>query len=220
MAIGSFATDDDGRSHGASVIDAFATSRVARRRRAALRVAFAIVVAAIAAGCEQSRLRAPDVRYEPTPQHVVTEMLELARVGANDVVYDLGCGDGRIVITAVKTFGARGVCVDIDPERIRESRANAEQAGVAQRIRFLTQDLFETDLRDATVVTLFLWPSLNLKLRPTLWRDLAPGTRVVSYVHDMGDWSPRETRVVESGHGPRTIRLWVIPAARGDDRRR
>lgn len=202
------------------MIAAFNNSWSARCRRGAAFVASVIVIAAVMAGCEQSRLRAPDVRYEPTPQHVVTEMLELARVGANDVVYDLGCGDGRIVITAVKAYGARGVCVDIDPERIRESRANAEQAGVAQRIRFLTQDLFATDIRDATVVTLFLWPSLNLKLRPTLWRDLAPGTRVVSYVHDMGDWSPRETRVVDSGHGPRTIRLWVIPSARGDDRRR
>jgi trans-aconitate methyltransferase len=173
-------------------------------------------LAAATAGCQQPLLRAPDVRYEPTPQHVVTEMLSIANVGAGDVVYDLGCGDGRIVITAVRQFGAaRGVCVDIDPQRIRESRANAEQAGVAQRISFLNQDLFKTDIRDATVVTLFLWPTLNLKLRPTLWRDLRPGTRVVSYVHDMGDWSPQQTRTVDSGYGTRKVYLWVVPAGGG-----
>ena len=176
-----------------------------------------VAMAAAAAGCEQRIpgqpvMRPPDVRYEPTPQHVVTEMLRLAEVGADDVVYDLGCGDGRIVIAAVKQLGARGVCVDIDPQRIRESRANAEQAGVAQRISFLNQDLFDTDIRDATVVTLFLSPSVNLRLRPTLRRDLKPGTRIVSYVHSMGDWTPQETRTVESGDGTRKLFLWVIPA--------
>ena len=160
----------------------------------------------------QQAARVPDVPYEPTPHHVVTEMLRLAQIRADDVVYDLGCGDGRIVIAAVKQFGARGVCVDIDPERIRESRANAEDAGVTQRIRFLTQDLFDTDIRDATVVTLFLWPHVNLKLRPKLWRDLKPGTRIVSYVHDMGDWIPQEARTVDSVHGPRNVYLWIVPA--------
>jgi SAM-dependent methyltransferase len=183
--------------------------RVARRWGAL--VVCVAALAAAAAGC-QPMLRAPDVPYEPTPQHVVTEMLSIAKVGANDVVYDLGCGDGRIVITAVKQFGARGVCVDIDPQRIQESRANADKAGVAERITFLTQDLFETDIHDATVVTLFLWPSVNLKLRPALWRDLRPGTRVVSYVHDMGDWIPQEVRTVQSGSGTRKLYLWVIPA--------
>ncbi len=202
------------------MIAVFATPTPASVNVVRARATVLVLLAALTGGCEQSRLRAPDVRYEPTPQHVVTELLTLAKVGASDVVYDLGCGDGRIVITAVKTFGARGVCVDIDPERIRESRVNAEQAGVAERIRFLTQDLFETDIRDATVVTLFLWPSLNLKLRPTLWRDLKPGTRVVSYVHDMGDWSPRQTRVVDSGHGSRNIYLWEIPPAGGEGRPR
>ena len=139
-------------------------------------------------------------------------MLKLAQVGANDVVYDLGCGDGRIVIAAVKQLGARGVCVDIDAQRIRESRANAEDAGVAQRILFLNQDLFDTDIGDATVITLFLWPSVNLKLRPKLWRDLKPGTRVVSYVHSMGDWTPQEARIVEGARGPRQLFLWIVPA--------
>ena len=179
----------------------------------AARICMLAIIAA-AAGCGQlpqtADLRAPDVPYEPTPQHVVAEMLNLAKVTPNDVVYDLGCGDGRIVIAAAKAFGARGVCVDIDPERIRESRANAERAGVAQRIRFLNQDLFETDIGDATVVTLFLYPDVNLKLRPKLWRDLAPGTRVVSYVHDMGDWTPRETQTVQTSRGSRKVRLWII----------
>jgi SAM-dependent methyltransferase len=183
-----------------------------KRRLAAIFCTLAM--AAAVGGCEQfpqaSAAREPDVPYEPTPQHVVAEMLNLANVGPNDVVYDLGCGDGRIVIAAVKAFSARGVCVDIDPQRILESRANAGQAGVAQRIRFLTQDLFETDIGDATVVTLFLYPDVNLRLRPKLWRDLRPGTRVVSYVHDMGDWTAVETRTVQTSRGSRKIYLWTI----------
>jgi len=137
-------------------------------------------------------------------------MLQLARVTADDVVYDLGCGDGRLVIAAAK-LGARGVCVDIDPQRIRESRANAERGGVAERIRFRNEDLFDTEISGATVVTLFLWQSVNEKLRPRLWRQLKPGTRVVSYIHSMGDWRPRETVNVESARGPRKVFLWIIP---------
>jgi ribosomal protein L11 methylase PrmA len=181
-------------------------------------VVCAVVMAATTGVCqqpaaqEQQAARVPDVPYEPTPNHVVTEMLQLAQVRSGDVVYDLGCGDGRIVIAAVKQFGARGVCVDIDPQRILESRANAEEAGVTQRMQFLTQDLFDTDIRDATVVTLFLYPDVNLKLRPKLWRDLKPGTRVVSYVHDMGDWTPQEVRTVEGTRGPRKVYLWIVPA--------
>ena len=169
---------------------------------------------ALAAGCDSvvstRTLRAPDVPYEPTPQHIVAEMLDMAKVTSADVVYDLGCGDGRIVIAAVKDRGARGVCVDIDPQRIKESRENALKAGVIDRITFLNQDLFETDIRDATVVTLFLWPAVNMKLRPKLWSDLRPGTRVVSFVHDMRDWAPQETRTVQSGYGARNVYLWVI----------
>jgi SAM-dependent methyltransferase len=181
-------------------------------------VSCAVAIAAATGGCERlAALGQPapqvlDVPYEPSPHHVVAEMLNLAQVGANDVVYDLGCGDGRIVIAAVKERGARGVCVDIDPQRIRESRANAENAGVAERILFLNQDLFDTDIGDATVVTVFLWPSMNLKLRPKLWRELKAGTRVVSYVHSMGEWTPQEARTVESGHGPRNLFLWIVPA--------
>ena len=170
---------------------------------------------ALAAGCDSvvstRTLRAPDVPYEPTPQHIVAEMLDMAKVTSADVVYDLGCGDGRIVIAAVKDRGARGVCVDIDPKRIEESRENALKAGVSDRIKFLNQDLFETDIRDATVVTLFLWPAVNMKLRPKLWRELRPGTRVVSYVHDMRDWAPVDTRTVQSTYGTRNVYLWIIP---------
>ncbi len=177
----------------------------------------AFAAAAATAGCErpaaeQAPSRAPDVRFEPTPHGAVAEMMRLAKVGPEDTVYDLGCGDGRIVIAAAK-LGARGVCVDIDPRRIRESRANAAGAGVAQRIVFRTEDLFETEIAGATVVTLFLWPDLNLKLRPRLQRELRSGARVVSYVHSMGDWTPQQTRNVETPHGPRKLFLWIIRPA-------
>lgn len=157
-------------------------------------------------------LRAPDVPYEPSPEHVVTEIIRLARLTPGDVVYDLGCGDGRIVIAAVRNTGVRGACVDIDPERIAESRENARRAGVSDRIEFLTQDLFETDIRRATVVTLFLWPEINLKLRPKLLRELEPGSRVISYMHDMGDWQPHETVPVHSGRRATAVYRWNIPS--------
>jgi SAM-dependent methyltransferase len=155
-------------------------------------------------------LRAPDARYEPTAMDVVEVMLRLADVGEGDVVYDLGCGDGRIVIAAARERGARGVCVDIDPQRIAESRENARQANVADRIRFLNQDLFATDIGEASVVMLFLLPEVNLKLRPKLWRELKPGTRVVSHWHDMGDWKPQDTVRVRSGGRERPVYLWII----------
>lgn len=152
-----------------------------------------------------------DVPYVPTPQNVVDEMLTLANVTKDDVVYDLGCGDGRLVITAVKKFGARrGFGVDIDPERIAESNANAKAAGVTDRVKFAVQDLFQTDLKDATVVTLYLLPEVNLKLRPKLLSELRPGTRVVSHSFDMGDWKPQKTLTVTPG-GQR-LHLWTIPA--------
>jgi SAM-dependent methyltransferase len=155
--------------------------------------------------------RAPDVPYEPSPEHVVTEIIRLARLVQGDVVYDLGCGDGRIVIAAVTIPGVRGVCVDIDPERIAESRENARRAKVEDRITFLTQDLFQTNIGDATVVTLFLWPKVNLKLRPKLLAELASGSRVISYMHDMGDWTPDETVPVHSGKRDTAVYLWRIP---------
>ncbi len=152
-----------------------------------------------------------DVPYVPTPQNVVDEMLRLAGVTKGDVVYDLGCGDGRLVITAVNKFGAsRGFGVDIDPQRIEESNANAKAAGVTDRVRFAVQDLFQTDLKDATVVTLYLLPEVNLKLRPKLLSELRPGTRVVSHSFDMGDWKPQKAITVQPG-GQR-LYLWTIPA--------
>ena len=156
-------------------------------------------------------LRAPDVRYEPTGAEVVQVMLRLGNVAAGDVVFDLGCGDGRIVIAAVRQAAARGVCVDIDPQRIAESRENARRAGVLDRIEFRNEDLFATDLKGATVVMLFLWPDLNLKLRPRLMRELPPGTRIVSHWHDMGDWKAQETVSVTSNGRTRNIYLWTIP---------
>jgi SAM-dependent methyltransferase len=170
----------------------------------------ALALAVTAGSCAQPSAPAPrpDVRYEPTPRHVVETMLDLAQVTPADVVYDLGCGDGRIVIAAVQ-LGARGVCVDIDPERIRESRENARNAGVVERITLLQENLFGTDLGGATVVTLFLSPSVNVKLRPKLLGETRPGTRIVSYVHDMGEWKPRETRRVQGDYGPREVYLWI-----------
>jgi ribosomal protein L11 methylase PrmA len=134
-------------------------------------------------------------------------MLRLAGVVEDDIVYDLGCGDGRIVIAAARDFGARGVGVDIDPRRIAESRENAQKAGVTSRVEFREEDLFEADFHDATVVTLFLWPSVNLKLRPILMKQLRPGTRVVSYIHDMGSWEPEKVIAVNR----KRIYLWTIP---------
>jgi precorrin-6B methylase 2 len=153
-----------------------------------------------------SATRSLDVPYEPSSPQVVGAMLRLAGVGPGDVVYDLGCGDGRIVIAAA-TLGARAVGVDLDPERIREARANARAAGVADRVELREGDLFATDVSPATVVTLFLWPHVNLRLRPKLLRELRPGSRIVSHLHDMGDWPPRETIDV----GGARVHLWVVP---------
>jgi SAM-dependent methyltransferase len=157
---------------------------------------------------------APGVRYEPTAMDVVETMLQMAEVRASDVVADLGCGDGRIVIEAVRRYGARGVCVDIDPRRIEEARANAVRAGVTDRIDFLTQDLFATDLREVSVVMLFLSPEFNLRLRPKLERELAPGSRVVSHWHDMGDWRATRTVRMRSDGRERPVYLWVLHGRR------
>lgn len=142
---------------------------------------------------------------------VVSAMLQLAKVGPGDVVYDLGCGDGRIVIAAARDFGARGVCVDIDPQRIAESRENAARAGVTDRIQFVQEDLLATDIGPATVVMLFLSAPLNLQVRPKLLRELKSGTRIVSHWHDMGDWKPRQTVMILSGGRERPIYLWTVP---------
>ncbi|AWV06270.1 SAM-dependent methyltransferase [Marilutibacter maris] len=150
--------------------------------------------------------RTPDVVYVPTPQPVVDAMLEIADVGADDVVYDLGSGDGRIPITAARRWGTRGVGVEIHPLRIREANLAAHRAGVAEQVTFIEADLFEIDLSSATVVTLYLLPDLNLKLRPRLLR-LAPGTRIVTHNYHMGDWTPERQRVI----GDSVIYAWTVP---------
>ncbi|HVF63740.1 MAG TPA: 50S ribosomal protein L11 methyltransferase [Casimicrobiaceae bacterium] len=156
----------------------------------------------------QQGLRQPDVIYVPTRQTVVDAMLKVANVKAGDVLYDLGCGDGRIPVTAAK-LGARAVCIDIDPKRIAEANENVKKNNVGDRVKVLNQDLFTTDISEATVVSLYLLPSLNLKLRPTLWRTLKPGTRIVSHDFDMGDWKPEQTIKV----GTRTVYFWTVPDA-------
>jgi ubiquinone/menaquinone biosynthesis C-methylase UbiE len=155
------------------------------------------------------QLRAPDVVYVPTPQEVVDAMLELAQVKSTDVIYDLGSGDGRIPITAAQKYGARGVGIDINPERIKEANDNLKKANVGDKVKFLTADLFETNISEATVITLYLLPSLNEKLRPKLFRELKPGTRVVSHAFSMGDaWPPEKTLDVNG----RNVYFWTIPA--------
>ena len=152
-----------------------------------------------------------DVPYVPTPEAVVSRMLEMAEVKKDEMLYDLGSGDGRIVITAARKYGARGVGYDLDPLRIKESNENAQRAGVADRVRFVQGDLFEADLSGANVVTLYLLPEVNDKLRPKLLRELKPGTRVVSHNYGMTDWEPLELAEVEVAGDPHYIYYWVIP---------
>ena len=152
--------------------------------------------------------REPDVVYVPTPTAVVEAMLQLARVDGDDVLYDLGSGDGRIPIAAAKKFGTRGVGIDINPVRVREANANARAARVTDLVSFREEDLFEADFSEATVVTLYLLPALNIKLRPKLLAELRPGTRIVSHAFDMGtDWEPEQTVGVNSS----VIYLWTVP---------
>ena len=184
-------------------------------RRTRLTCLMLIVVAAAltawtpapASAQDTGTLRRPDVIYVPTPPEVVDAMLKVANVGPKDVVYDLGCGDGRIVVAAVKDFGARaGIGIDIDPERIKEAEANVQTSGVAGKVKIRNEDLFEANFSEASVVTLYLLPSLNLKLRPKLWKELKVGTRIVSHAFDMGDWPPEQTLEVDG----RTVYYWTI----------
>src|SRR5215471_11792495 len=155
-----------------------------------------LVCAAAAQAPEQIQINPPYVR---TPDHVVTALLKLANVRATDLLYDLGCGDGRIVIAAAKEYGAHGVGIDIDPERVQEARDNARKAGVESLVKFELNDLFNADIHNATVVALYLLPEVNLRLRPKLLKELKPGTRVVSHSFDMGDWKPEKEQEVEGG---------------------
>ena len=157
-----------------------------------------------------SQPRDPDLApYIPTPQEVVNRMLELAEVKTTDIVYDLGSGDGRIPITAAKRYGARGVGIDFDPQRIAESNANARREGVTDRVEFILGDALQADVSEATVVTLYLLSSSNIKLRPILTRQLSPGTRIVSHAFDMGDWLADRIEIFKDYRGnPRTLYLW------------
>jgi predicted RNA methylase len=177
--------------------------------------AFLILVAGLAAAQTAAPRREPDVPYVPTTDAAVHAMLKLAAVTRGDVVYDLGCGDGRLVVAAAKEYGARGVGIDIDPDRIREAKENARKAGVENLTRFEENDLFKVDIHEASVVTLFLLSSINEKLRPKLIRDLRPGTRIVSNTFQMGNWKPDREETVESAdedsYFSRKIYLWLIP---------
>src|SRR6266481_1388309 len=162
-----------------------------------------------------------DVPYVPTTEEAVKAMLILADVTKTDTVYDLGCGDGRIVIAAAKEYGAHGVGIDINPERIQEAKANAKKAGVENLVRFEENDLFLADIHEASVVTLFLLADINLKLRPKLLRDLKPGTRLVSNTFDMGDWRPdKEATVGDPGDVAHPfshkLYLWIVPPRAGN----
>jgi predicted O-methyltransferase YrrM len=159
----------------------------------------------------QAQQRQADVPYVPTPNEVVDRMLQLANVTGDDTLYDLGSGDGRIVITAAQRYGTRGTGIDINPELVQQSQANAQAANVADRVEFVQQDLFQTDLNKATVVTLYLLPDINLKLRPKLLRELKPGTRIVSHDFNMGEWEPEQVVQVQGPNRQHTIYYWVVP---------
>lgn len=166
----------------------------------------------LATGCSTPGIRL-DAPYVVTPYAVVDEMLRLASVGPSDVVFDLGCGDGRIVIAAAERHGARGVGIDIDPRRIEEANAAARGAGVADRVRFTVQDLFETDFSAATVVALYLFPELNARLRPKLLAELKLGARVVSHQFGIAGWPAHGGAQIRVGDTLHEIFLWVVPRA-------
>ena len=151
--------------------------------------------------------RQPDVMYGETQMDAVVRMLKLAEATDKDIIYDLGCGDGRFVITAAQQFGARGVGIDIDAALVRGARESARRSGITDRVRFIEADLFTADISEATIVTLYLGPQVNLKLRPKLLKELKPGTRILSYRFDMGDWRPEKAEQI----GSTPIYLWRVP---------
>ena len=175
-----------------------------------LAVVLATAIPARSSPARQSSTAASLAPYVPTPQDVVDRMLKLGQVTKDDVVYDLGCGDGRIVVTAAKQFGARGVGVDIDPQRIKESEVNAKAAGVEHLVSFKLQDAMTVDVSPATVVTLYLLSASNMKLRPILTKQLRPGARIVSHAFTMGDWPPEKTDEFTDRTGSmRSLYLWT-----------
>lgn len=155
------------------------------------------------------------VPYVPTPQEVVDRMLELAQVKKGDVVYDLGSGDGRIVVTAAKKYGVKAIGFEIDPERIKESKENIKKAGVEELVEIRQQDIRTVDLSPASVLTMYLLPEVNLMIRPNIWKQMKPGSRVVSHDFDMGDWKPVKTEYVKDGSSwDHTLYLWHVEAAK------
>lgn len=183
------------------------TAKMERRKLIIGAIMTTIIVVTVIVAYDIIR-KSPDIKYVPTPQKVVNKMLEAAKVSEGDIVFDLGSGDGRIPIAAVKDFGAkRGVGVDIDAELIQKANENARAAGVADRVEFIQDDLFRINVGEATVVTLYLGNELNRKLRPHLLEKLKPGTRLVSHNYDMGDWKPENIIEVEDS----TVYLWTVP---------
>ena len=181
-----------------------ADPRYHQKRMPSTRIALALFLS-FGAGAQAPQT--PDVHFVPTPAAVVDAMLKVANVTASDVVYDLGSGDGRIVIAAAQKFGARGVGIELDPRLVDQANKNARKAGVADKVTFLSVDLFRADISQATVVTLYLLPSINLRLQPKLMRELKPGARVVSHRFDMGGWKPEQEVTVRGAH----VYLWTIP---------
>ncbi|HEY9762145.1 MAG TPA: class I SAM-dependent methyltransferase [Trichocoleus sp.] len=155
----------------------------------------------------------PDIAFIPTPADAIEAMLELADVTSEDVLYDLGCGDGRLLIRAAQRWGTRGVGIEIDPVQIQAAQTKAKTAGVEAKLSFRQSNLYECDFADATVVALYLLPHLNLRLRPRLLRELRPGSRVISHQFDMGDWEPTRVVKLESSEEDSTVYLWKIPEA-------
>jgi predicted O-methyltransferase YrrM len=177
----------------------------------ALTVALLLVVSVVGAQSPTTDNKPLDVPYVPTHESLVEEMLSMARVTGSDVLYDLGSGDGRIVITAARKFGTRGIGYDLDPERIKEARENARRAGVTDRVRFEQQDIFTAKIADATVVTMYLLPDVNMRLRPRLLSELKPGTRIVSHNYDLGDWQPVQRKEMDVTGINHTLFLWIVP---------
>ena len=177
------------------------------------RVLVSLCTAALVLGAASAAAQAPGAPFVPTPLPVVERMLELARVTPGDVVYDLGSGDGRVVITAAQRYGARGVGIELNPVWVRDARRFAEALGVADKVTFRIEDLFTTDLREATVVTLYLYPSMNRKLAPRLLAELKPGARIVSHEYGIGDWPPDRTESMMVNGERHVIHFWTVPAA-------
>jgi predicted O-methyltransferase YrrM len=195
---------------------------VRQPRRCVLPLLFIVLLVgpgACAHGPAAVASKTPDVPYVPTRLEIVREMLAMAEVRRGDIVCDLGSGDGRILITAAREHGAQGVGYEIDPARVREAKSNARRAGVDDRVRFILSDIFDADLRDATVVTLYLLPDVNLKLKPKLLAELRPGTRVVSHNYDMGaDWPPEKTKRMTFEGTEHTVYFWRVPPRTGASR--